>query len=532
MAILLTIGLVVMQGYLVQKSYLSEKKQVEQNINSALDKVLIQIESKEYATLIEEEYNQELAQLLSKRDSVQIVNSLITSNFLVKDSIISRDGEDVTIRIVEGSTSDSAAGIFTEARVIKENIFEDTLRALKILQQDYHALDTLQNQLHAYNIDYDIMQSRVEVVLSVLSKIYDKGQKPTLQQRVNIKYLDSLLRDELKSKGILNDFNFSIINDKNKVAFFNTEIKNYKTDLKSSNYKRNLFPNEVEETRDGLNYLLLEVNDENNIAKSKIVWVLVLSILLVLFVVGGFYYTIRTISRQKKLSVIKTDFINNMTHELKTPISTIGLACEALSDPDISQSKALNKSYLNMISDENIRLGTLVERVLQSAVIDKGELKVKPENINIVDLINQVVKRISLQIESKGGSIAIENNIVKEIVSADRIHLTNVLYNLIDNANKYSLTNPNIKIIISKEVNHVSIAVIDKGIGISKENQKKVFEKLYRVPTGNVHNVKGFGLGLSYVQAVAEMHNGTIEVKSELDKGSSFILKLPYGKEN
>ena len=257
-----------------------------------------------------------------------------------------------------------------------------------------------------------------------------------------------------------------------------------------------------------------------------------LSILLVLFVVGGFYYTIRTISRQKKLSVIKTDFINNMTHELKTPISTIGLACEALSDPDISQSEALNKSYLNMINDENVRLGTLVERVLQSAVIDKGELKIKPENINIVDLINQVVKRISLQIESKGGSIAIENNIVKEIISADRIHLTNVLYNLIDNANKYSLTNPDIKVIVSKEGNHLSIAISDKGIGISKENQKKVFEKLYRVPTGNVHNVKGFGLGLSYVKAVAEMHNGTVELKSELSKGSSFILKLPYGKEN
>jgi two-component system, OmpR family, phosphate regulon sensor histidine kinase PhoR len=220
-----------------------------------------------------------------------------------------------------------------------------------------------------------------------------------------------------------------------------------------------------------------------------------------------------------------------MTHELKTPISTISLACEALNDKGIANSKETQGRFVNMINEENKRLGVLVENVLQSAVIDKGELQLQREFFNIQDVIQRAVKNVKIQVEKKGGQIVVSKLGTTVQVYADKVHITNVIYNLLDNANKYTPIQPSIKISTEEIVGGIVIKVKDNGVGISKENQKKIFEKLYRVPTGNVHDVKGFGLGLSYVKAIVEKHNGTINVDSTLGKGSAFVLTLPIEKE-
>ena len=219
-----------------------------------------------------------------------------------------------------------------------------------------------------------------------------------------------------------------------------------------------------------------------------------------------------------------------MTHELKTPISTISLACEALNDAGIANSKETQGRFVNMINEENKRLGVLVENVLQSAVIDKGELKLQKEIFNIHDVIDRAVKNVKIQVEKKGGQISVSKLAANVQVYADKVHITNVIYNLFDNANKYTATQPSIEISTEDIVGGMVIKVKDNGIGISKENQKKIFEKLYRVPTGNVHDVKGFGLGLSYVKAIVEEHDGAISVESTLGKGSTFVLILPIEK--
>jgi two-component system phosphate regulon sensor histidine kinase PhoR len=255
------------------------------------------------------------------------------------------------------------------------------------------------------------------------------------------------------------------------------------------------------------------------------------SAILILVILGVFWYTIQTILKQKKVSEIKNDFINNMTHELKTPIATIGLACEALTDKDLTRTDSMVDSFVGMINDENKRLGTLVENVLKSAVFDKGELALKKEQIDLFQLVDEVVQSMNIQAKSKGGLIKIDPMLNNVFLQADPMHITNVMYNLLDNAIKYSQNAPTVVVNITENNNNVIVSVKDQGVGISQDNQKRIFDKLYRVPTGNVHNVKGFGLGLSYVKAIVEKHDGSIAVRSTLGQGTNITIIIPIENE-
>jgi two-component system phosphate regulon sensor histidine kinase PhoR len=218
-----------------------------------------------------------------------------------------------------------------------------------------------------------------------------------------------------------------------------------------------------------------------------------------------------------------------MTHELKTPISTIQLACEALTDSDMNSPESQG-TFIEMIKDENARLKGLVDTVLKTAILDKGQVKLNEEPINLLDVLNRVKDNFSLKISQLGGEIKIENDLPELIFEGDNQHMTNVFQNLIDNAIKYSSEIPKITISTLKTINNYIVTVTDNGIGISRENLDKIFEKLYRVPTGDLHNVKGFGLGLNYVKSIVELHGGNITVKSTKYKGSSFIITLPLNK--
>ena len=217
-----------------------------------------------------------------------------------------------------------------------------------------------------------------------------------------------------------------------------------------------------------------------------------------------------------------------MTHEFKTPISTVALACEALRDEDINATKGLKERYLAIIDDENRRLGMQVEKVLQMAVIEKEDLNLKLEEINLHEVILKAVENISFQITSKGGCIATDLNAVKQSLRGDELHLTNIMINLLDNANKYSPEKPDIKIYTQDTAKGIVINIIDKGMGMSREALLKIFDKFYRIPTGNLHDVKGFGLGLAYVKNMVDAHGGEIAVTSELNKGSNFRIFLPF----
>jgi two-component system phosphate regulon sensor histidine kinase PhoR len=218
--------------------------------------------------------------------------------------------------------------------------------------------------------------------------------------------------------------------------------------------------------------------------------------------------------------------MNNLTHELKTPISTIGLASEALGDSDLTLDEEQEKYYITMIRAENKRLGVLVEKVLQASLTDSKTLSIFIQQLNVHDIIKEVVKNVAMQVRRHGGKIDLHLNATNPIVHADKIHITNVIFNLVDNALKYSPENAIIEIYSSQTPDGIELRVKDNGLGIPKEYLGKVFERLFRVPTGNVHDVKGFGLGLSYVKTVIERHNADIYVESELGKGTTFIMNL------
>ena len=253
-----------------------------------------------------------------------------------------------------------------------------------------------------------------------------------------------------------------------------------------------------------------------------------MSFFLMMIIAAMFIISIRALANQRKLDQMKSEFINNMTHEIKTPLATIGLACEMLRDETISQDSASRQNFIGIINDENQRMRVLVETILQSAKMSNKNFRINPKDVDVHALIEKVSQSFQLSLSNRGGKLTTDLQADPSVVVADELHLTNMIYNLIDNGIKYSTEAPDIKISTSVVNHYFEMRISDHGIGISKEDQKHVFEKFYRVSTGNVHNVKGFGIGLSYVAQVVKLHHGHIALESEPGHGSTFIVTLPF----
>jgi len=354
-------------------------------------------------------------------------------------------------------------------------------------------------------------------------------KKQPIEERINEHLLDSLIKFELTKYGINTQYEYGVYSP----ARFNMLIQKtgmYPTKLLSEeSFQFALFPSDIQGNPD---FLMLYFPNEHRFLISKMWLLLLLSAILMLIIILSFYASISTIFKQKRLSVMKNDFINNMTHEFKTPISTIALVCEALKDKDIQKTDEIYDNYIGIINDENTRLKVMAEKILQTAIIEKGKLQLKKEWVDIHEIILEDVRKIMIQVERKGGKIYTDLKAENVKLKVDPLHFTNVILNLLDNAIKYNIEEPEILISTTETDSGIKISIQDNGIGIGKANQRKIFDKLYRVPTGNVHNFKGFGLGLSYVKAVIDKHGGSIKLTSELKRGSTFQVFLPYSDQN
>jgi two-component system, OmpR family, phosphate regulon sensor histidine kinase PhoR len=337
--------------------------------------------------------------------------------------------------------------------------------------------------------------------------------------------LDSIIFQKLSDQGVTARYDFAIYN--NSLDTFSTVRSNHLKKLKGSDF---VMPMSMGAYYDEYMLVLYFPTQTQYLFKNMIFQIISFFVLLVIIILL-FYYTIHTIIKQKKVQEIKSDLVNNITHELKTPISTISLACQAMEDPDLANSPLRDK-YINMISEENKRLALLVENVLQSAVFEKGDFKLKIKNVDLHLRIEKAVSSLTMQAQNHGIKIFKEFGATKFNVEGDEVMLTNLIFNMVDNAIKYFRPGDSfIKIrTYNNEWNQIIVEVEDNGIGISKEHQQKVFDKLFRVPTGNVHNVKGYGLGLSYVKSIVDHHHGAIDVSSKLGEGSKFIITLPLNQ--
>jgi two-component system phosphate regulon sensor histidine kinase PhoR len=322
------------------------------------------------------------------------------------------------------------------------------------------------------------------------------------------------------------DFEYVVLKN-NKQESYTSEHFNKKTD--SYVFRKSLTGGPHPSTED--TYMYLYFPDHKSFVRASTGLLAGSSMVLISIMIVLFSFTLYVIFRQKKLSDIKNDFVNNMTHELKTPISTISLASQMLSDNSIPLEKKNTDHISRIIQTESKRLGYQVERVLQMAVLDEGHLVLKKDAVEVGEIVSLVIQNFRLQVENKKGNISYTNEAASDVVYGDRVHLMNVITNLVDNAVKYSRGVPEIKVSLTSTGNALRFEITDNGIGISKENQKKVFDRFYRVSTGNVHDVKGFGLGLSYVKLIVEQHGGSILLSSEIDKGTTFSINLPLYTE-
>ncbi|MDF3077226.1 MAG: histidine kinase [Sphingobacteriaceae bacterium] len=344
-----------------------------------------------------------------------------------------------------------------------------------------------------------------------------------LSERIKFSLLDSLLKAELKSNGIDIPFEYKITSSKKDSVIF-TKASDKQAFVPQNTYQAILFPKDI--VRDA-GLLTLTFPGKNSVIFSNMSVMMGSSAGLLMVLLFCFGYTIHIILRQKKISEMKTDFINNMTHEFKTPVATIMIASEALKDPEITEDQSRISRLAGIIYDENVRLGSHIERVLNIAKIDKDDLKLEHKPVDMNDLIAAIIDTMALQIQKKEATVDLDLKAEMPVVYGDELHLSNVIFNLLDNAIKYSKENPHVSIATFNQGKNLVIRVTDQGIGMNKDQLSRIFEQFYRIPTGNLHDVKGFGLGLSYVNNIVKRLNGTVKVKSEKDKGSEFEIILP-----
>ena len=359
-----------------------------------------------------------------------------------------------------------------------------------------------------------------DVILRIL---YEANNRP-IEQRIDFSKLEHYLAVELNNNGLTNiPFNFRVTDKTDNEVYRSKDL--YVTPKVF--YKATLFPNDPG-VQTGSVYLSFPTR-KDYIINSLRIYVPSILFSIVLLLVFGF--TIIIIFRQKRLSDMKNDFVNNMTHELKTPISTISLAAQMLKDGDVGKTPSMLKHISGVIVDETKRLSFQVEKVLQVSLFERDRSNLTFKEVDLNEMLESVVTTFRLKVENFDGHIQLDLKALESEITADEMHLTNVFFNLMDNAVKYR-SDRDLQLVVhtwnEKEQIHVSIE--DNGIGIKKEHIKKVFERFYRVPTGNVHNVKGFGLGLAYVKKIVENHNGVIRVESEFNHGTKFIISLPLIK--
>ena len=369
----------------------------------------------------------------------------------------------------------------------------------------------------------EVTLKRYEELMHKISNEFGQTDSEIFQKNYFAR-LDTIIKNELQNYAVALPYKYAVVNVRtDSVLYCNHPHDTH--GISNSSIRTQLYPHDIIQKP---YMLMIDFPGKLRYVLANVWPVLISAIIFSLIIVLGFAYTIHIVLAQKKLADIKNDFINNMTHEFKTPIATIALAADSIRNEKVYSDKTKLDFYTGIIKQENTRMNEQVTHVLQMAQMDKGELKLKIEEVNVHDIIHSVIKSNHLQIENRNGDLQLNLEATQAIIKADATHMVNVINNLIDNAIKYSKDHLFIKIKTWNNANGIFVAVTDHGMGMNSDTVKKIFEKFYRATTGNLHDVKGFGLGLSYAKAIVDAHNGTIEVTSEKGKGSTFTVFLPF----
>jgi two-component system phosphate regulon sensor histidine kinase PhoR len=519
------IALLIIQAFQTVQLYDRKHTQFEMNLSTSLERIAIRHEKAEdirrYMHIVNRDFSGQYKDVL-KEEFKHLVSA--EESISIQDTALYENGEIQNYLIIKGKAFDSITGLTTEQRVLARDV-----RQLRDLfdKQKKHVPHNDSVQL-AIQLDQRVLQQifkKAKFVNDMMVEAFRNNVYEDPSKRVDVAFLDSVISTEIANDDLPQTYRFMLANEFGVPIKFENAPSNYDLNLDTLlTGKTVLFPSNI---LDEDLYLHIYFPKKGVFLFREMWGSLTISLTLMLLIIVALMFMFKTIIRQEKISEIKNDFISNMTHEFKTPISTISLACEALNDKDMMQQDTANIApFVKMINDENKRLSLLVERILQSAVMERGEVKLREEQVVLNEIIHEVANHAQFRIQNSGGTIKL--NIPTELISiqTDKMHMTNIITNLVDNAIKYSSNAPEVEISLRRENKKLLLSVKDHGIGIKKEHLTKVFDKLYRVPTGNIHNVKGFGLGLSYVKAIAELHGWNVVVRSKYGEGSEFTLVM------
>ena len=502
------IGIIAVQVFWIKKSIEMTENQFKSDVSSALIQVSENISDREL-----NDFYQKLSRFAQNRENItetelknffyQQIDTTKQETFEYAQTILEENYK-FPMEFFENDSIEFKKIFSKEKVTIVKNVISDS---------DIQSLSPTENFVkhqELKNIEKLLIENQSQVMLSRL---------PILQ-RVSNQEITLNLDRELSQRGITTEYKYGVYNNN-----FATKLKSgYFRIVEDKSYMIPLFVGNQGESE---YQLYVSFPNKKKYFLSSVVKILIISALFILIIILAFVSSLYQMIKQKQISEIKTDFINNMTHEFKTPIATINLALDAIKNPKIIDDKDKVLRYVKMIREENKRMHGQVENVLRISKLEKNQLYISKEKEDLEDLVEEAITHIELLLNSKGGKITKKLNADLTEILANGFHFTNVIVNVLDNAIKYSLDAPVINVSTENTTKNIILKITDQGMGMSKNVQKSIFNKFYREETGNIHNVKGHGLGLAYVKKIVEYHQGTVFVESEKGKGSTFIIKLP-----
>ena len=520
------VSLIIVQSYQLHYTYNQKSKELNEKIQYFQDKISFRHEKAEdyrkYMNIVNDDFSIQYKEILK----TEFENLVPTQNITITDTVIFNKGNREEYLVIQGRAFDSIRGLSAEQRVLAKDYREikDVFQGgTKIIPA---AADSGQISIELNQKVTQQIFKKAKFINEMMVQAFKENILETPQQRIDLIFLDSIIAYELKSENLPKNYKFCIYQGEQKPVIFPLKTKNYDGSMAfDSNHKVNLFPNN---TFGEPLYLQIQFPKRGRYILKEMTLSIAGSIIVIVLVLIAFVFMFKTIIEQRRLSELKAGFISNMTHEFKTPISTIALACEAMEDSDVNNGKD-NSSvlpFIDMIRQENRRLEILVESILESAALEKQNIQWGKEEVNLSEVADKVIENTLFRVGKENCSILLSKPEEPVIILCERLHLRNLLSNIIDNAVKYSIGRASVEVDIKQNQKSIVLSISDSGIGIKKEHIDKIFDKLYRVPTGDIHNVKGFGLGLNYVQRICEGYQWNIKVKSKYGMGTTFVITM------
>lgn len=506
------IGLIAVQFYWISNAFNIERDKFKRQVNEALVRVAELIDKNETADILIKTLNRKGKRqifVFNKADTdITLRNTDSSSNNIIinKNIVIGNQRSKFKYNFHASDSNDNDQNEKIESTVTIDSLGQKTVNVKWISKSD------------------TFLTSKKRIVEDVLDELIESKRPNSFEERIDSSHIFSLLKREFANREITNKFYFNVKRSKDSKFLFSSN-KSVRSVPPSDIYSTLLFPDNIFSEH---NYLLVYFPNRSTIIMKRIFFMLLVSIIVILLIIFLFFKIITILINQKRIGEIKDDLINNITHEFKTPLSTIALAIENLNQSSISGDGNIVSKYLDIIKNESNRLKFLVENLLNTANYEKQGIQLNRKNTDIHIIIDQAISNSQLLLNEKHCRIHKNFTAQKKVVSVDPFHFSNAISNLIDNALKYNSKQPEIFIETEDTLNKLIIKIKDNGIGIIKKDQKKIFETFFRVPTGNIHEVNGHGIGLSYVKKIIDSHSGEIYVKSKISEGTEFTIKLPH----